>query len=311
MIAAFLLLYCYIGIISVSALIKETSVLFKEDEKVKDLYISSNSKFTIYLVGSPNSMYYWALENLEEVKNSNIEPLNLVSTYKDADEFNYDNIPNKGEILSLKKPKDDVSESFGFFKFSFQVNNSTLKNLPQLNFVYKFKMDIEEDNEVRAQVNLLANPSGEINKYFSSQNVLEIDSDDIDEEKEYTLQIDNNSDYLVKIEDEFTYDNYLIGSSWHLTEEQLNEAKDLIEVYRGTEIKPYESKYKIIYSYHIKSNDLPAKELLPILSFTFKESEGDNQFKKSIIVYLRKKGDFYISVLPLKDKKKEYYCSKE
>lgn len=301
----YLILFCFIVIAS-AEFINKNSIIINENEQIKDLYVKSNSKFTIYLKLIEDSSYYWALDNFEEIiKNSDIEPLNLVSTYDDNKDWSYDDEANKGEPILLP----DIN--LGFYKFEFKINkNSTLENLPQLNFVRKFKLKDSKRDEFHTLVNLLAdhdtfNANKDIKLYPKKEDNKNI---------KHILEIDDNKAYCIVLTYEVTSDYNNLYYSWYLDNiEQINE-NNLLDIYSNSQIElSNDNKIKITdrYTFKINKDKFSEKDLLPVLSFTLKESPDQyfDYFEKSITFKLRRKSEGYVS-FKYEDEKKIFFTEK-
>ncbi|KAG4104591.1 hypothetical protein H8356DRAFT_1028308 [Neocallimastix lanati (nom. inval.)] len=129
-----------------------------------DLDVNENSSFNIILNGNPTTGYSWFLENVDELRASNIiEPINL-------DEHN----GSKNYISDANK--NAMCGVGGVFVFKFKANKANRKEIPKLSFIYKrpwesgdpdFKavitLKIKESNQISNEVILPQNASqGEI-----------------------------------------------------------------------------------------------------------------------------------------------------
>jgi len=90
-----------------------------------ELEIDDNSIFNIRVDGNKTTGFSWFLENVEELKISNIiEPLNL-----DEKNGSKDYVVNNGNKKTCGAGEINI--------FKFKVNNAREKELPKLKFIYK------------------------------------------------------------------------------------------------------------------------------------------------------------------------------
>eukprot|EP00833_Pecoramyces_ruminatium_P015067 jgi/Orpsp1_1/1189099/evm.model.d7180000069494.1 len=263
MLTIFIFILCYLTLSSAfKDVIYKESIIINENDKIKNLYVCNNCEFTVYIKSTSYDYYYWAIENFEEIKNYNIEPLNLVSYYDD--EFKeygmYDDIPNKGEIITLNS--NENNNDFSFFKFKFKINNSTLEDLPQLKFVDKEKFnDIDNNGEHQVQVNLIADDIGYVS---TMKDIIIYPEIEANNSEQYLILDDNNMTFSISLIYEVTedYNNLFLYSdySWYLD----NMDNDILSVYRYNKINISGNKFEISESYVFKVNNLTEKDILPI-----------------------------------------------
>jgi len=261
-------------------------VLLTGNEKIKDFILYNNSSFSVFIEAYPGNT--WILDNLKDVKKADIEPLNLKAS-------NYGDEPNTG-IYYMGYPQDDTKG--GFFQFSFVKNDVVVKELPPLKFVYKNDSD-PENNEIKAQVNLTVGedkplPLGLINDPTS--NMIKI------EEKggEYDFYVNSDSVNFILLYGSISGDETLTtGYSWYLENTELIEYNEVIDLLQlDTFANRPASFYDIMtttYRYVFQVNDFTAKNVLPTLVFTYKQSAESSSIEARAVVHLRSHDDTIIT----------------
>ncbi|OUM58839.1 hypothetical protein PIROE2DRAFT_64157 [Piromyces sp. E2] len=97
------------------------NVSFDQNGGKSSIIVDVNTNFNVELKGNPTTGYSWYLENVDEIKNSVIEPINL-------------NEENTGDYIQNQNKR--LSGAGGVFLFSFRVKN-IVKDPPTLKFIYK------------------------------------------------------------------------------------------------------------------------------------------------------------------------------
>jgi len=281
MIIAALILFCYIAIVSANE-----SVLITGNEKVKDFILYNNSRFTVFLEAYPG--YTWILDNVEEVKKADIEPIDLMPSH-------YGNEPNAGEYIN-GYPQDESMG--GYYYFNFKKNDSVKKEYPPLKFIYKNNSD-KEANDIQAQVNLIVGEGeplslGLINDPTSSLIKIEEDGGEFD------LYVNNDSANFIMLYGSISGDKTLSsGYSWYLENEDLiefNKNVDLLQLDTFAN-KPgsYYNPMTTLYKYVFQVKDYTAKDILPTLVFSYKESAKSKSIEARAVVHLRSNDETVIS----------------
>jgi len=268
-----IILFCCIACIRANE-----SVLLTGNEKVKDFVLYNNSRFNVFIEAYPG--FTWILDNLEEVKKADIEPLNLMPSQ-------YSNEPNAGEYI-VGNPQDEAYG--GYFQFIFKKNDSVMKELPPLKFIFKNDSD-PEGKEILAQVNLKVGEGkplslGLINDPTS--NIIKIE----EEGGEFDLYVNSNSANFVFLYGSISNDNTLSsGYSWYMENADIIESNPFVELLEldsfANRPGSYYNPMTTLYKYIFQVNDFTAKDVLPTLIFSYKESSESTSYKARAVVNLR------------------------
>jgi len=277
MLAAFLIICCCFSFIRA---IDTDSLLITGGKKNLDLYIHNDSEFTIYLQTYVKRAS-WVLENVEDLNNFNIEPLNLVHSAWTG----------KNNTAKLDTLSSDYNNSLMVFKF--RVNDLSVENLPRLNFLYK------EDENISVTVNLLPSQTEKVDIKSLDDPILNYNKDEykivnqklgdnlvpfkVYKKQEYnnayirnyeskTLRVDSNSIHMVVIEGDYVRDLSLNSKAWYLENENEIESNKAIElISTASRFEGNTSQYIFIF----KINELGKDDILPILLFSRKDSKED------------------------------------
>ncbi|OUM63348.1 hypothetical protein PIROE2DRAFT_61332 [Piromyces sp. E2] len=256
-------------------------IFISGDVGSKDLYVHNNSIFTIFFEGyAVNYDDSWILENVEELKNTDVTPLELYKT-------SWGDEPNSGMYyLTGNKNRS------GYSIFNFQINNSTMENLPQLKFAF---MRVG-GNSNKVTVNLLPAKTEEPEYADEKLNDLSFylpEEDDIYIEEyggERSLEIEDGKIFKVILNGKLSDDVTLKSpNSWFFDSESIGEQKDLIElVSTCSRYNNYYSNSEYVFKF--KVNKINENTVLPALLFSYKKSEEESS-KISATVILTKKGE--------------------
>ncbi|OUM66091.1 Non-catalytic module family DOC2, partial [Piromyces sp. E2] len=254
------------------------SVLLTGNEKEKYFILFNNSRFTVFIESYPG--YTWILENLEEVKKADIEPLNLMPSH-------YGNEPNAGEYIN-GYPQDEALG--GYTQFIFKKNNLKINELPTLKFVYKNDSN-PETKDIYAQVNLIKGEGeplslGLIND--STTTSIKI----TEEGGKYDLYVNNNSSTIIFLYGSISNDNTLSsGYSWYMENTEMIKSNPFVDFLEldtfANRPGSYYNPMTTLYKYIFQVNDYSAKDVLPTLVFSYKESAKSSSRKARAVVHLR------------------------
>jgi len=295
MLTTYLILFAYVAFIGVTA---RTSVLLNGNIREKDISVYENTEFLVELESSANTTNTWILENVNEVKNSIVEPLNLV-------ESSYGDEPNTGKYIKAK-PKDATAG--GIFQFKFKVSNTTLENLPQLKFTYK-NDDNKNEDELNVKVNLIAGKDDSLKNelVFINDDNEDIELREPGEKFEFDLNVNEDAIHLITLYGAFP-EKPTTGNSWFLdnSEEELNGLVEVKNVYSYVD-EPYYSidVMYTVYRFFIKMNKFTTKDELPILRFSYKSTPDSTSVESSVIVNLRRKEETVLTFRQEEDLKRK------
>jgi len=261
LLTTYIVIFCYVSIFGVTA----KNVLITGNDKIKDLYVRNNSEFYVFLERYPITRYYWILENVEEIKNSCVEPLGLRESYA-SDE------PSAGSF------RGNTNDG-GFDIFTFRINNSTMEELPQLKFLYTYDFN-NENTGIHAQVNLLADESEETYDNIQKFTIYDTDRD--------FHEVEGNSLIEVILSGSLSQDYSLSsGNSWFFENAGTFKSNGLIEL--------IDTNYGVnSYIFIFKLKEVTKKDVLPVLHFSYKESSKSSSVKKTTSINLRQKGETHI-----------------
>jgi len=273
MLIALLALFCYIAIATAE------TVVITGNEKVKDLTVYNNSRFTVYLEGYPG--YTWILENIDELREADIRGLSLKKSFM--------NEYNTGDYA---EGKPGVEDNSGYYIFNFQKRDVEIKEFPPIKFAYKKNDASDDDAGIRAQVNLKVAKSEPIPAYLvhdSNNMVLSVN----EEGGEFDFRVNSNSTMYVYLYGSFSNDNTLsTGNSWFFENEDLIQSDHTLELLQiesfAEKSGPYRDPTIVTgYKYTFKVNPIAPGDVLPTLIFTYKESQDSTSYKSRAIVDLR------------------------
>jgi len=257
-----------------------------------------NTEFLVELESSANTTSTWILENVNEVKEAYVEPLNLVESF-------YGDEPNTGKYIQAK-PNDATAG--GIYQFKFKVGNTTLENLPQLKFAYKNDADPNED-ELKVKVNLIAGKDESLKDelvFFRDDND-DIELKELGEKFELDLKVNEDAIHTITLFGAFP-EKPTTGNSWYLdnTEEELNGLVELKNVYSYVD-EPYYSidVMYTVYRFFIKMSKFTTKDELPVLRFSYKSTPESTSVESSVIVNLRRKEETVLTFKQEEDLKKK------
>ncbi|OUM60949.1 hypothetical protein PIROE2DRAFT_62819 [Piromyces sp. E2] len=249
-----------------------------------------NESFYVYLESYKG--YDWYLENLDEVLNSDVQPINQ------------DNIID-GQLKSSSflAFEDDSKSGVNFFSFEIS-RNSTLEALPTLKFVYKKGNSNDSENDVHAQVHLVADYGKEIRSWFHNDPKKDVIIDK--KGGEYDIMVSSNTNNLVTLWGSLSHDETLSsGYSWYLENAEDLESTELIKlIYTGSHVLNRNSVTE--YEFGFGMGELPKNEVLPSLIFTYKESQESKEVKYTAIVNLRMENEAIIKINELGDVEKTF-----
>ena len=238
----------------------------------------NNSRFNVFIEAYPG--FTWILDNLEEVKKADIEPLNLMPSQ-------YSKEPNAGEYIA-GNPQDEAYG--GYFQFIFKKNDSVMKELPPLKFIFKNDSD-PEGKEILAQVNLKVGEGKPLNLGLindPTSNIIKIE----EEGGEFDLYVNSNFANFIFLYGSISNDNTLSsGYSWYMDNADLIKSNPFVELLEldsfANRPGSYYNPMTTLYKYIFQINDYTAKDVLPTLVFSYKESPKSTSYKARAVVNLR------------------------
>jgi len=220
--------------------------------------VEVNTVFNVELKGNPTTGYSWYLDNVDEIKNSVIEPINL------DDNNSGEYIQNKYNRRQLKQSNKNLVGVGGVFVFSFKVKETTSNQLPTLKFIYKRSWE-SNGNFTTAEVSLMLKDAN------SDQSIT------IDDDQSISFDTDGGTKELtVTADTPFNVKLVTIPSTgyyWSIENEE--EIKDIIELVKKDYVSNPDREKMIgtggfsVYTFTVKKAGQ-----LPSIRFIYKRASG-------------------------------------